>query len=372
MKYLILSIFDVFSCLSAKQMVPKLKRLNHRDLQLLQSSLVDLYADVSQSTLSARTLRFAEKIIAADIARFDFWDSNGTFNGQSWGNAIIQPTEKQLEVFARYAHENPVFIEVVVKKRLDPIILSDFMSVEDFIQTSVYKGFYSIIKAKYQMAITLWVSSDLMMTCIFCKSQQNFSERDRLMLSLAAPHLINAVRNASDFDHLASALEVKNSGVLAIDGGGKIQYVSEFVLQLWSKYFANKVTDGGLLPEMLMNWVKRNELTKTNPPVTIQPFEMKNEYGELNVRFITNDQQFGKTLLFEEKRTISAKTLEILNLTRREAEVLFWMSQGKTDKDIAGLCKISHLTVHKHAQNIYVKLGVENRIAATLRAYEVL
>jgi DNA-binding CsgD family transcriptional regulator len=353
-------------------MLPKLKRLNRQNLQLLQSSLVDLYRDVSQSTLTPRTLRFAEKIIAADIARFDFWDSKGAIKMQGWGNATIQPTEKQLEVFGRYAHENPVFIEAVVKKRLDPILLSDFMSVEDFIQTSVYKEFYRHIQAKYQMAITLWVSSDLLITCIFCKSQQDFSESDRLMLSLAAPHLINAVRNASDFDHLASALEVKNSGVLAIDAGGKIQYVSEFVLQIWSKYFANNLTNGDLLPEMLMNWVKRNELSKPNPTAAIQPFEMKNKYGELNVRFIMNDQQLGKTLLFEEKRTISAKTLEILALTRREAEVLFWMSQGKTDKEIAGLCKISHHTVHKHAQNIYIKLGVENRTAAMMKAFEVL
>ncbi len=55
-------------------------------------------------------------------------------------------------------------------------------------------------------------------------------------------------------------------------------------------------------------------------------------------------------------------------LTPREGEVLHWLACGKTDADIAALLSISPRTVHKHLEHIYVKLGVETRTAAVMRA----
>lgn len=55
-------------------------------------------------------------------------------------------------------------------------------------------------------------------------------------------------------------------------------------------------------------------------------------------------------------------------LTRRESEVMHWLARGKTDADIAALLSISPRTVHKHLEHIYVKLGVETRTAAVMRA----
>jgi len=54
-------------------------------------------------------------------------------------------------------------------------------------------------------------------------------------------------------------------------------------------------------------------------------------------------------------------------LTLREAEVLQWVSAGKTDRDVAALLDCSPRTVHKHLQRIYTKLGVETRTAAVMR-----
>ena len=55
-------------------------------------------------------------------------------------------------------------------------------------------------------------------------------------------------------------------------------------------------------------------------------------------------------------------------ITPREQEVLRWVSCGKTDADIAALLAISPRTVNKHLEHIYVKLGVETRTAAVMRA----
>ena len=53
-----------------------------------------------------------------------------------------------------------------------------------------------------------------------------------------------------------------------------------------------------------------------------------------------------------------------LNLTAREAEVLFWLSNGKANKEIAQILDIGARTVNKHLEQVFAKLGVENRTTA--------
>ena len=69
----------------------------------------------------------------------------------------------------------------------------------------------------------------------------------------------------------------------------------------------------------------------------------------------------------------SAKPLEVtLGLTPRVAETLLWLTQGKTNAEIAMILGNSESTVKKHVLEIFNKLGVETRTAAGLRALEVL
>jgi DNA-binding NarL/FixJ family response regulator len=68
----------------------------------------------------------------------------------------------------------------------------------------------------------------------------------------------------------------------------------------------------------------------------------------------------------------SVDPLVKLGLTPRAAEALLWLAQGKTNSDIASILGITESTVKKHVQEMFDKLGVETRGAATVRALEVL
>jgi len=68
----------------------------------------------------------------------------------------------------------------------------------------------------------------------------------------------------------------------------------------------------------------------------------------------------------------SSQPLLKLGLTPRAAEALLWLAQGKTNSDIATILGITESTVKKHVQEIFEKLGVETRSAATVRTLEVL
>jgi DNA-binding NarL/FixJ family response regulator len=68
----------------------------------------------------------------------------------------------------------------------------------------------------------------------------------------------------------------------------------------------------------------------------------------------------------------SMEPLLKLGLTPRATETLLWLAQGKTNADIATILGITESTVKKHVQEIFEKLGIETRGAATVRALELL
>ncbi|WP_027348635.1 response regulator transcription factor [Halotalea alkalilenta] len=61
-----------------------------------------------------------------------------------------------------------------------------------------------------------------------------------------------------------------------------------------------------------------------------------------------------------------------LRLTRREAQVLLWIAQGKTNREIGQILSLSPRTVNKHLEQVFRKLGVENRTAAAAMALQCL
>ena len=63
---------------------------------------------------------------------------------------------------------------------------------------------------------------------------------------------------------------------------------------------------------------------------------------------------------------------EQLQLTQREAEVLTWIARGKSNRDIGDILGISPRTVNKHLEQIFTKLGVENRTSAAAQATKIL
>ena len=78
--------------------------------------------------------------------------------------------------------------------------------------------------------------------------------------------------------------------------------------------------------------------------------------------------------VWSRNRTAATKSLlrERLTLTSREAEVLLWLSRGKSNRDIAEILGLSPRTINKHLEQMFEKLGVENRASATALAVRTL
>lgn len=99
----------------------------------------------------------------------------------------------------------------------------------------------------------------------------------------------------------------------------------------------------------------------------IKPVGVDDLLGAIEARLERSQQQAGFNPNFH-----SSAPLEKLGLTVREAEILLWVAQGKSNFETGVILNISAATVKKHLVHIFEKLGVESRNAATLEALKVL
>ena len=100
----------------------------------------------------------------------------------------------------------------------------------------------------------------------------------------------------------------------------------------------------------------------------VKPVSRDDLVAALQARFTRKEQQRPDfSTLFT-----SAQPLESLGISPREAEVLLWVAQGKSNGDIAAILDLSLATVKRHVLHIFEKIGVENRSSAVLRSLEVL
>lgn len=184
------------------------------------------------------------------------------------------------------------------------------------------------------------------------------------MLARIKVHLTNARLTQS----ARAAMDVSGRYPFAVDRRGAV---------IWSSPQARKLLaemapkDGSYeatpLPPTWLPWFKqvlnqRQGQDTASPPVTYHG-EFQLEYLGLfrNGEFLL---QFAPKAGAETPKDFSRK----LGLTRREGEVLSWLSKGKANRDIAEILGLSPRTVDKHLEQIYAKLGVENRTAAVALA----
>ena len=96
----------------------------------------------------------------------------------------------------------------------------------------------------------------------------------------------------------------------------------------------------------------------------VKPVEISDLVGAIQSRLQRQDE------LTPRARELTPELLIPLGLTAREAEVLFWLAQGKANSDLCILLNVQLTTIKKHLEKIFQKLGVENRTAAAAMALE--
>ena len=181
------------------------------------------------------------------------------------------------------------------------------------------------------------------------------------MLARIRVHLANARLTQS----ARAALDVSGRYLLAVSRQGKIMWATPQAQKLLSDKLAAAGADDELaLPQPMLEWLEQAQKGKAGSKTTAMASFPDDEQLRLQYMGKLGPNEFLLRLAKDTSTHLPAEFSSELGLTTREGEVLSWLSKGKTNRDIAQILGLSPRTVDKHLEQIYAKLGVENRTAA--------
>jgi DNA-binding response OmpR family regulator/DNA-binding CsgD family transcriptional regulator len=180
------------------------------------------------------------------------------------------------------------------------------------------------------------------------------------MLARIRVHLANARLTQS----ARAALDVSGRYLLAVNGVGKIMWATPQAQKLLSDALSAESDDDVVLPDPIPQWLDQARKGKAGSKTAFMAALPGNEQLRLQYMGKLGANEFLLRLAKDSSTETPAEFSSELGLTTREGEVLSWLSKGKTNRDIAQILGLSPRTVDKHLEQIYSKLGVENRTAA--------
>ena len=180
------------------------------------------------------------------------------------------------------------------------------------------------------------------------------------MLARIRVHLANARLTQS----ARAALDVSGRFLLAVNLQGTIMWATPQAQKLLSANLAASANDELVLPGPMLQWLEQAQKGKSGAKTPAMASFPDNEQLRLQYMGKLGPNEFLLRLGKETSTNLPAEFSSELGLTTREGEVLAWLSKGKTNRDIAQILGLSPRTVDKHLEQIYAKLGVENRTAA--------
>lgn len=287
--------------------------------------------------------------------------------------APAQSPAPSLKVFEQHAFEHPVFVHYHRTRNGQPLRISDFLSRAQYHRLGLYNEFFRHVDTEYQAAFYLPVPPPQSLGVALSRKHRDFSDRDCGLLSVLRPHLVQAHENAVAVTRLqqstaraAAALEEVAEGVVMLGPGERVRFATSRAREWLGAYFKYRPRQGERLPEELAGWVKEQgaHLDGNGAVGTPrQPLVLVRGGSRLVLRLVSDA---GQTLLLmhELPTQPSAESLAPLGLSRREADVLRWVAEGKTNIEIGIILDVSPRTIGKHLERIFRKLDVETRTAA--------
>ena len=182
--------------------------------------------------------------------------------------------------------------------------------------------------------------------------------------------------NAKNLIGAKAALDSAGQSIIAIDTMGVVQWATSRARDLLDKYNDDTYKLSAELADALNRWLSDtpkaslqlgNFLSTAEETVTA---DYVNKLGSFYLVRLTCNSP-AKEVIKDEKDNISLLCAQ-LPVTNREASVLYWVSKGKSNWEIATILAIKPRTISKHLEQIYKKLEVSNRTAAAAMALQLL
>ena len=191
----------------------------------------------------------------------------------------------------------------------------------------------------------------------------------RMLSQLQTSRQVTQARSALDaFGQAAIAITPRN---------GRIIWQTPLSRDWFKTYFSEEMGSSSLVelitPPTVFEWITNAYLADTSGN-TLEPLTVIKSAKRLTLSpgDISSEEQWMIVLQEESDSAQIEALMHIFKLTKRESEVLYWTTKGKTSRDIGDILGSSSRTVNKHLEHVFIKLGVETRTAAASLAMSKL
>jgi DNA-binding NarL/FixJ family response regulator len=172
------------------------------------------------------------------------------------------------------------------------------------------------------------------------------------------------IANARLTQSARAALDVSGRFLFAVNIQGSIVWATPQAQKLLASHQRSDTPSTLVLPESWLAWLIKTQNGLSDPK---EPFSSPSlEADQMQLQYVAK-LGADEFLLGLAKNAGQVKQVDFtreFGLTAREVEVLAWLSEGKSNRDIAQILGLSPRTIDKHLQQTFAKLGVENRTAA--------
>jgi DNA-binding NarL/FixJ family response regulator len=171
----------------------------------------------------------------------------------------------------------------------------------------------------------------------------------RIRQHTASARMISEARNA---------LDMANQHVFCVNGEGSILWSTPQAHALLEQHELNTPEQSQFIAQKIRSWLPNG--------MSGHDLAIPSLHGMLSFCFFkqANDDEYLIKTQVPNAHIDPSILEESFHVTHREAEVLLWIAHGKTNREIAEILDLSPRTINKHLEQIYPKIGVDNRTAA--------
>jgi DNA-binding CsgD family transcriptional regulator len=344
--------------------------LSINDCRALLSAVEKIYSPTDIDQFPSTILSAVREVLPCNTICYN--EVNIPESRMSWitepVNALPGPILR--EMFSRHLREHPLIAHSSSSNTA--IRISDFLSRQQFHRLALYNEYYRPLGVEYQLGTSISISAHHILGVGLDRDCPDFSENERLCLDLLRPHLIQSYRNLQILKLMKRAVEGNEKKLIVVNRTGQVQLMNDDVWRIFANYF-DMPRFHRSLPDVLHNWIKyeRSRLCResdvSSPSV---PLVISKGGRKITIHFLWGgkDSEQDMIILEEDPADIASASIDSSKLTRRETEILAWLSQGKTNAEIGLALSISPRTVKKHLEHIYSKLRVHRRSGAVARS----
>lgn len=351
--------------------------LSANQLNLLSEGIRELYSQFEPEAVKRSALDLIAQLIGVDIATVDQVE-DGAVTLTTYPVVETARVNALCPIFATFLSEHPS-MPAFQRRDPEPVRLTDQVTMGKYRRTALYCEVYRPFGVLYQMG-AMPPGEALKNTALTLHRRHgDFTEEDRTILGLLGNHFAQAYSNALAWsrqarhrDLLKQSLSSQNQDTVLLNKKGQPRHLSSRCQGWLANYFPPKLA-GEALPEPVRQWIQKSRTVRQQlgSVSRVPPLKVTRPEGSLELRWLAHPDGDELLIFIEKQSLFSPDALKPLGISARQAEVLHWMAEGKTDEEIGLILSVSAHTAHKHVQNVFKKLGVSNRATAVLRLCEL-